>query len=101
MKLLISTLLFIPTLTFASTALDQQNEKQAILASPEIAALLKVETKMRNLVCVKETLQDVTLTADEDEDDFAVIYTCSGTDGKGVTRFHFTGWAYDVEGKPT
>ena len=96
MKLLIPMLFLIPTLAFASTG-NKQNEAQAVLSSPEIAALLKAETKFHGLVCEKETLQDVSLKADQDVDDFEVIYGCNNPKGADGYRIHFTGVAYTVD----
>jgi hypothetical protein len=88
-------LTLIPTLANASLTGAQATEAKAVLASPEIAALLNVEKKAHNLGCAKADLSDVTINPDADMDAFEIIYVCNDIKyGANVHRIHFTGGTY-------
>lgn len=92
--LMITTMFSIST--FAAPTGTQLLEAQAVLASPQIAAHLNVEKKMRNLTCEKMTVNDVKITSDgTGMDAFEIVYGCNdATYGANVQRIHFTGGVY-------
>ena len=97
-------LLFLaPAFSFAAPTGNQLIEAKDVLANREIAAHLRIEKKMHNLVCEKMSVDDVKITQDgTGVDAFEVIYSCNDkTFGANVQRIHFTGGVYLQSPKAT